>query len=98
MARLLGNPDIAITNVNQAAKLTKTFRAEYVTKTGRLACVRQAGRVRAHIALQAIRRAAHPHCEVGAGLDGWMVSWEAFKVTTGFAGTPATLQVLVDIP
>lgn len=74
--------------------MAETFRAEYVTRRGRLACDTQAP-----YALALLFGLFGPKEEqtrtARTRLD-WMVRWEAFKITTGFAGTPIILQVLAD--
>lgn len=74
--------------------MAETFRAEYVTRRGRLACDTQAP-----YALALLFGLFGPKEEqtrtARARLD-WMGRWEAFKITTGFAGTPIILQVLAD--
>lgn len=93
IATLLDKADVATTYTSKAEEMTETFRAEYVTKTGRLACDTQAAYVLA--LLFGLFESEEQIRTAKARLD-WMVRWEAFKITTGFAGTPVILQVLAD--
>lgn len=93
IATVLGKADVATTYAIQADEMAEIFRAEYVTKTGRLACDTQAAYALA--LLFSLFGTEEQTRTARARLD-WMVRWEAFKMTAGFAGTPVILQVLAD--
>jgi alpha-L-rhamnosidase len=93
IGRLLGKTEAALHYAKQAIEFRRLFRAEYMTPNGRLASDTQAAyavALRFHLyendaELQTMR----------SRLD-WLVRWEAFKITTGFAGTPIILHVLAE--
>lgn len=74
--------------------MAETFRAEYVTKRGRLACDTQAAH--ALVLLFGLFGTDEEQTRTARARLDCMVRWEAFKITTGFAGTPTILQVLAD--
>lgn len=75
----------------QAGELRALFREEYVTPNGRLASDTQAAyAIALHFGLldtEQKRDAARSRLD-------WLTKWEAFKITTGFAGTPIILYAL----
>ena len=93
IAKILGQPEIASAYANQVTRLTDMFRDEYITKNGRLACDTQTAYV---LALLFGLFGTEKHIETAKSRLDWMIRWEAFKITTGFAGTPVILQVLAD--
>lgn len=94
IAMILGKADFATTYTNKADQLAEMFRAEYVTKRGRLACDTQAAYALA--LLFGLFGTKEEQTRTARARLDWMVRWEAFKITTGFAGTPVILQVLAD--
>ncbi|KAG6355937.1 hypothetical protein INS49_015321 [Diaporthe citri] len=76
-----------------AEEMTEKFRAEYVTKTGRLACDTQAAYA---LALLFDLFGTEEQAQTARARLDWVVRWEAFEITTRFAGTPVILQVLAD--
>lgn len=93
IATILGKGDAATSYSHKAGEMAERFRAEYVTKRGRLACDTQAAYALA--LLFGLFGTEEQTRTAKARLD-WMVRWEAFKITTGFAGTPVILQVLAN--
>lgn len=92
IAALLGKPEAATRYSTQAAQLLKEFESEYITANGRLASDTQtAYALGLHFGLFSKERIG----KARARLD-WVTRWEAFKITTGFAGTPIILNVLAD--
>jgi alpha-L-rhamnosidase len=93
IAQVLDKSDAAARYTSQAARLRELFRAEYMTPTGRLACDTQAAYA---IALRFGLFDTEEELRTARSRLGWMVKWEAFKITTGFAATPIILQTLAD--
>lgn len=93
IAIILDKTQAAASYMTQAEQMTEAFRFEYLTKSGRLACDTQA--VYALGLLFHLFDTDEEIQTAKARLD-WLVRWEAFKITTGFAGTPVILQVLAD--
>jgi alpha-L-rhamnosidase len=92
IAKIIGKPEAASLYSSQASKLLELFRKEYITPSGRLVSDTQTA-----YAL-ALRFGLLPEdviCNARARLD-FLTRWEAFKITTGFAGTPIILEVLAD--
>lgn len=93
IASILDKADAATSYANKADEMAEKFRAEYVTRTGRLACDTQAAYA---LALLFDLFGTEDQVQTARARLDWMVRWEAFKITTGFAGTPVILQVLAD--
>ncbi|KAK7704356.1 hypothetical protein SLS64_008542 [Diaporthe eres] len=93
IATILDKADAATSYANKADEMAEKFRAEYVTRTGRLACDTQAAYA---LALLFGLFGTEEQIQTARARLDWMVRWEAFKITTGFAGTPVILQVLAD--
>lgn len=94
IARTLEKAEEAEKYAEQAAHLLELFRHEYVTGSGRLASDTHASYALAlHFGLLSAEKG-----EVLTARDrmDWIARWEAFKITTGFAGTPIILHVLAD--
>lgn len=93
IGRLLGKDETADKYAEQVVRFRKLFREEFVTPNGRLASDTQASYA---VALKygLFETDAELHT-MRSRLD-WMVKWEAFKITTGFAGTPIMLHVLAE--
>ena len=93
IANILGKSDAALEYERQATRLLAMFHTEYVTENGRLACDTQASYVLG--LLFGLLRSEKQVQTAKSRLD-WLTRWEAFKITTGFAGTPVILQVLAE--
>lgn len=93
IAQIIDKSDNAITYSNNANEMTELFRAEYITKRGRLACDTQAAYA---LALLFDLFSTQEEVQTAKARLDWMIRWDAFKITTGFAGTPIILQVLAD--
>ncbi|KAH8897929.1 hypothetical protein GQ53DRAFT_712412 [Thozetella sp. PMI_491] len=94
VASVIGKFEDARKYAAQAADLRERFRNEYISRTGRLASDTQAAYA---IALRFKLLEGDTELATARSRLEWMAKWEAFKITTGFAGTPYILPVLVDI-
>ncbi|KAF5012493.1 hypothetical protein FDECE_1446 [Fusarium decemcellulare] len=92
IAEILGHTEASKKYHDDATRLYEQYRREYVTRTGRLASDSQAAYA---IALRFGLLSEDETPAARSRLD-WLTRWEAFKITTGFAGTPIILQVLAD--
>ncbi|PSN71410.1 hypothetical protein BS50DRAFT_282333 [Corynespora cassiicola Philippines] len=90
---MLGKTEAAARYAKQADSLLALFREEYISATGRLASDTQAAYV---VALLFGLFETDRQIQTARKRLDWMIRWEAFKITTGFAGTPIILQVLAD--
>ncbi|KAK5311796.1 hypothetical protein LTR93_011594 [Exophiala xenobiotica] len=91
IAKVVGDVEAGERYAADAARLMEAFRDEYVTPNGRLACDTQAVYV---LALLYDLFPSEKHVQNARARLDWMVRWEGFKITTGFAGTPHILSVL----
>jgi alpha-L-rhamnosidase len=92
IAKVIGKAEAATRYNSQASKLLEMFREEYVTPAGRLVSDTQtAYALTLHFGLLAMK-----DIEAAKARMDWLTRWEAFKITTGFSGTPIVLQVLAD--
>ncbi|KAG4428593.1 hypothetical protein IFR05_015925 [Cadophora sp. M221] len=92
IGRIIGKSEKAEEFAAQSSKLLALFQEEYVTVTGRLVSDTQTGHA---MALRFDLFSAKHRKRASDRLD-WLVRWEVFKITTGFAGTPIILQTLAD--
>jgi alpha-L-rhamnosidase len=76
-----------------AARLLTLFRKEYVTPTGRLSGDTQASYI---LCLLFDLLSSSSQIETAKRRLDWLIRWDAFKITTGFAGTPAILSTLAE--
>ncbi|KAB5559702.1 bacterial alpha-L-rhamnosidase-domain-containing protein [Coniochaeta sp. 2T2.1] len=93
IAHLLGKSEAAEKYGAHASRILDLFRQEYVTPNGRLASDTQT----AYIVALKFGLIVRPEevAKACSRLD-WLIKWEAFKITTGFVGTPLVLHVLAD--
>ena len=92
IAELIGKHTLAAKYSAQAARLHKAFQDEYMTHNGRLVSDTQSAYALAlHFGLFETNQASK-----AAERLAWLTRWEAFHITTGFAGTPIILKVLAD--
>ncbi|KAM0547262.1 hypothetical protein ACHAPJ_010524 [Fusarium lateritium] len=75
-----------------AASLTQLFLEQYVTPKGRVACDTQTSYA---LALK-FGLLEDKHLSTARERLGYLVRWERFKITTGFAGTPVILHALAE--
>lgn len=92
IAKVLGKSDEAETYSKQAFDLLNLFRAEYITSNGRLVSDTQT----AYALALRFGLFSKEHLEAAKSRLDFLTRWEAFRITTGFAGTPIILQVLAD--
>lgn len=92
IGRIIGKTEKAEEYATQSSRLLALFQEEYITATGRLVSDTQTGHA------LALRFGLLPQHHVQKASDrlDWLVRWEVFKITTGFAGTPIILQTLAD--
>ncbi|KAL7956302.1 bacterial alpha-L-rhamnosidase domain-containing protein [Trichoderma compactum] len=93
VARILEKPEATERYTRQAASIRNLFRAEYITPNGRLASDTQAAYV---VALHFGLFDSDKELKTATERLDWLTRWEAFKITTGFAGTPLILGVLAE--
>ncbi|KAK5172684.1 uncharacterized protein LTR77_002804 [Saxophila tyrrhenica] len=93
IASMLGHSDAAEKYSSQASKMLDRFHEENVTPAGKLSSNSQTAYVLAlHFELYPSAKQRQMACETLEHLT----RWEAFKITTGFAGTPLILKTLAD--
>ena len=92
IAKIIGNASAEKKYAGEAADLLTKFRAEYITPNGRLASDSQTAYA---LGLRFDLFNANDLKTAEARLN-WLLRWDMFKITTGFAGTPIILQVLAD--
>lgn len=92
IADILGKSEAATRYASQATKLVTMFQEEYMTPNGRLVSDTQTAY------LLALRFGLVDDKRIDAARRRleWLVKWEAFKINTGFAGTPIILEVLAN--
>ncbi|KAJ3541161.1 hypothetical protein NM208_g4739 [Fusarium decemcellulare] len=92
IGKILGKSERSEKYAASAVSLTELFREEYTTAKGRLACDTQTT-----YAL-ALKFGLLEDKQLATAKErlGYLVRWERFKITTGFAGTPIILQALSD--
>jgi alpha-L-rhamnosidase len=93
IANMLGKTEAGEKYKTQASRLRELFHAEYITQNGRLACDTQASYV---LGLLFGLFQSQTHINTAKARLDWLIRWDAFKITTGFAGTPVILQVLAE--
>ncbi len=93
IARLLGKSDAMSKYAKQAFDLRVAFRQEYLSPNGRLASDTQTSSA---VALRFGLFSGERELETAKSRLDWTTRWEAFKITTGFAGTPIILHALAD--
>ncbi|CAM1501510.1 Fc.00g034940.m01.CDS01 [Cosmosporella sp. VM-42] len=92
IATILGETAAAEAYASDAKRLLELFRAEYITPKGRLACDTQT----AYALGLRFGLFEEKHLSTAKARLSFLTRWEAFKITTGFAGTPIILEVLAD--
>ena len=92
IAELIKRPDAAAKYSTQASNLRQLFQAEYITPAGRLTSDTQTGYA---LALR-FGLFSEKHIAFAKERLEYITKWEAFRITTGFAGTPIILEVLAD--
>jgi alpha-L-rhamnosidase len=90
VGKVLGNNEKSAKYASDAASLAELFREEYVTPKGRMACDTQTTYA---LALK-FGLLEEKHLATARERLGYLVRWERFKITTGFAGTPIILHAL----
>ncbi|KAF9869213.1 hypothetical protein CkaCkLH20_13315 [Colletotrichum karsti] len=88
---LLGEREKEALYAGQATRLRQSFRKEYVTSTGRLVADTQTAYV---IALKFGLLSTEREVQTARQRLDWLIRWDAFKIQTGFAGTPILLEAL----
>ena len=92
IAKIIDKPEDAARYSSQASILLELFQAEYITTNGRLVSDTQT----AYALALRFKLFPEKHLEAAKARLNWLTRWEAFKITTGFAGTPIILQELAD--
>lgn len=92
IGRILEKPE-AESYTAEATRLRGLYRREYISASGRLASDTQAAYA---VALRFELFEGEEELATARSRLDWMVRWEAFNITTGFAGTPIILHVLAD--
>ncbi|UPK95035.1 hypothetical protein LCI18_005970 [Fusarium solani-melongenae] len=90
VGKVLGKDEKSAKYASDAASLVELFREEYVTPKGRMACDTQTTYA---LALK-FGLLEEKHLATAKERLGYLVRWERFKITTGFAGTPIILHAL----
>ncbi|KAI8714029.1 Alpha-L-rhamnosidase [Fusarium sp. LHS14.1] len=90
IGKVLGKNEKSAKYASDAAILTELFQEEYVTPKGRMACDTQTTYA---LALK-FGLLEEKHLATARERLGYLVRWERFKITTGFAGTPIILHAL----
>ncbi|RSL85995.1 hypothetical protein CEP52_015960 [Fusarium oligoseptatum] len=90
VGKVLGKSEKSAKYASDAASLAELFREEYVTPKGRMACDTQTTYA---LALK-FGLLEEKHLATARDRLGYLVRWERFKITTGFAGTPIILHAL----
>ncbi|KAI8657188.1 Alpha-L-rhamnosidase [Fusarium keratoplasticum] len=90
VGKVLGKNEKSVKYASDAASLILLFREEYVTPKGRMACDTQTTYA---LALK-FGLLEEKHLATARERLGYLVRWERFKITTGFAGTPIILHAL----
>ncbi|KAI9157948.1 alfa-L-rhamnosidase [Paramyrothecium foliicola] len=93
IAELLGETDVAEKYATDAERLKGLFREDYVTRTGRLSSDSQAAYA---ICLRFGLLSEDKELATAQSRLQWLVKWESFRITTGFAGTPVILHALAE--
>jgi alpha-L-rhamnosidase len=94
IAEIIGRTDDAESYRDEYSKLQAAFHDEYVSPSGRLVSDTQTGLALAlhfDILLDDKQRK-----NASERLD-WLIRWDSFKVSTGFAGTPIILDTLAEV-
>ena len=92
IAKIIDRPDAAARYSDQASKLRKLFITDYITPSGRLVSDTQT----AYSLALRFGLFSDSHLDTAKNRLGYLTRWEAFRITTGFAGTPIILEVLAD--
>ncbi|RSH82323.1 uncharacterized protein EHS24_007290 [Apiotrichum porosum] len=92
IARLIGRPTEADRYQADFERLRVLFQKEYVTPNGRLASDTQTALTLA-LKLDLLDKSQRAHA--AKRLD-WLIRWDFFKISTGFAGTPLLLHALAE--
>ncbi|KAL6401189.1 alfa-L-rhamnosidase [Ilyonectria robusta] len=94
VADRLGEVEDARRYRDDAQRLRKLFRDEYISPRGRLSSDTQTGYV---LALQFNLLDSNVEIQTAQSRLDWLTRWEAFKINTGFVGTPYILPALAKI-
>ncbi|KAH8892182.1 hypothetical protein GQ53DRAFT_781399 [Thozetella sp. PMI_491] len=92
IAKILGKEEAAKKYSADASRLRELFRSTYITPSGRAACDTQT----TYTLLLRFGLFEEKQLQTARDRLGWLTRWEAFQITTGFAGTPVILQTLAD--
>lgn len=92
IAELIGRNEVAAQYSSEAQHLREIFRAEYITSSGRLVSDTQT----AYALALRFGLFADKDVDKAKARLGWITRWEAFRITTGFAGTPIILNSLAE--
>ena len=79
---------------NDAQKLRKLFREEYISLKGRISSDTQTAYV---LALHMNLMDSTEEIETAKTRLDWLIRWEAFRINTGFVGTPHILPALAKV-
>lgn len=94
IARLIGKDADAKRFEQDYAKLRKEFHDEYITPKGRPLSDSQTALC---LALHFDLLDNPEQRQVATERLDWLVRWDSFKVSTGFAGTPIILNTLAEV-
>ena len=92
IAKVIGNDAAEKKYSDQAADLLGKFRDDYITPNGRLTSDTQT----AYTLGLKFGLFKKESTETAQGRLDWLIRWDMFKITTGFAGTPLILDVLAE--
>ncbi|KAM0325155.1 hypothetical protein ACHAQA_007694 [Verticillium albo-atrum] len=91
IAHRLGKTEAAERYRSDASRLRKLFRDEYISPNGRISSDTQTSYV---LALQFDLLDSEEEIQTAKSRLDWLTKWEAFKINTGFVGTPHILPAL----
>ncbi|KAL1897387.1 hypothetical protein Sste5346_004123 [Sporothrix stenoceras] len=94
IAALLNETEAAQRYGSDARRLRARFRSEYVTPSGRLSSDTQTAYV---LALHMDLYDSPAELSTARHRLDWLTRWEAFKINTGFCGTPHILPALAKV-
>lgn len=94
VADRLGEVEDARRYRDDAQRLRKLFRDEYISPRGRLSSDTQTGYI---LALQFNLLDSNVEIQTAQSRLDWLTRWEAFKINTGFVGTPYVLPALAKV-
>jgi alpha-L-rhamnosidase len=94
VAGRLGEVEDAQRYRDAAQRLRKLFREEYISPKGRLSSDTQTSYV---LALHFNLLDSEVEIQTARSRLDWLTRWEAFKINTGFVGTPHILPTLANV-